>query len=61
MNTAISAANDPILMSRAMKNAVISGRDAFLAGRMSKEVYRASPSSPIAGIIPAAKKNDKND
>ena len=61
MNTAISAANDPILMARAMKNAVISGRDAFLAGRMSKEVYRASPSSPITGVMPAANKNDKNN
>ena len=61
MNTAISAANDPILMSHAMRNAVISGRDAFLAGRMPKEIYRASPSSPITGVIPAAKKNNKND
>lgn len=61
MNTAISAANDPILMSRAMRNAVISGRDAFLAGRMPKEIYRASPSSPITGVMPAAKKNNKND
>ncbi|MDA0237985.1 MAG: thiazole synthase, partial [Proteobacteria bacterium] len=32
MNTAIAAAQDPIMMARAMKNAVQSGRDAFRAG-----------------------------
>ena len=50
MNTAIAAAQDPILMARAMKLAVESGRDAYLAGRMPRKLY-ASASSPIDGLI----------
>jgi thiazole synthase len=36
MNTAIAEAKDPIRMARAMKHAVIAGREAYLAGRMQK-------------------------
>ncbi len=36
MNTGIAAAKDPVLMAEAMKNAVLAGRQAFLAGRMEK-------------------------
>tara|TARA_Y100000022_G_C13258605_1_gene381249 strand:+ start:2504 stop:3295 length:792 start_codon:yes stop_codon:yes gene_type:complete len=50
MNTAIAKADDPILMASAMKNAVISGRDAFKAGRMTKR-DTGSPSSPASGLI----------
>ncbi len=50
MNTAIAAAKDPIRMARAMKHAVIAGREAYLAGRMPKKRY-ADPSSPLAGLI----------
>ena len=50
MNTAIAGAKDPIRMARAMKHAVIAGREAYLAGRMPKRMY-ASPSSPMAGLI----------
>lgn len=50
MNTAIAEARDPILMARAMKLAVESGRLAYLAGRMPKKTY-ADPSSPLAGLI----------
>jgi thiazole synthase len=50
MNTAISEARDPIRMARAMKHAVIAGREAFLAGRMPRKMY-ADPSSPMAGLI----------
>ncbi len=50
MNTAIAEAKSPILMAEAMKNAVISGRQAYLAGRMPKKMY-ADPSSPLAGLI----------
>jgi thiazole synthase len=50
INSAIANAKKPILMARAFKNAVISGRDSFLAGRMQKN-YFASPSSPITGLI----------
>lgn len=51
MNTAIAAARDPILMASAMKKAVEAGREAFLAGRMPKKLYAASPSSPTTGLI----------
>ena len=50
MNTAIAEARDPIRMARAMKHAVIAGREAYLAGRMPKRLY-ADPSSPLAGLI----------
>jgi len=50
MNTAIAAANDPVVMGRAMKLAVQAGRQAFLAGRMpSREI--AIPSSPSKGML----------
>ena len=50
MNTAIAGAKDPILMARAMKHAVMAGRDAYLAGRMPRKMY-ADPSSPLGGLI----------
>lgn len=50
MNTAIAEAKDPIRMARAMRHAVIAGREAYLAGRMAKKRY-ADPSSPLAGLI----------
>ena len=55
MNTAVAAARDPVRMARAMRLAVDAGRDAFLAGRMPRKLYGASPSSPTGGLIgPAA-------
>ena len=51
MNTAVAAARDPIRMARAMRKAVEAGRDAFLAGRMPKKYYAATPSSPTDGMI----------
>jgi thiazole synthase len=51
MNTAIAAAKDPVLMARAMKKGVQAGREAFLAGRMPKKLYSATPSSPTEGTI----------
>jgi len=53
MNTAIAKAQNPILMAQAMKKAIEAGREAFLAGRMPKKLYSASPSSPSAGLLPA--------
>lgn len=50
MNTAIAEAKDPVMMARAMKLSVESGRLAYLAGRMQKRRY-ADPSSPLAGLI----------
>jgi thiazole synthase len=51
MNTAIAQAGNPILMASAMRKAVESGREAFLAGRMPRKEYQASPSSPTSGMI----------
>ena len=51
MNTAIAAAQQPVLMASAMRKAVEAGREAFLAGRMPKKLYSAAPSSPTAGLI----------
>ncbi len=50
MNTAIAGAKNPVLMAEAMKHAVISGRQSYLAGRMPRKRY-ADPSSPLAGLI----------
>ncbi len=50
MNTGIAAADDPILMAEAMREAVSGGRKAFRAGRMAARAY-ANASSPLAGLI----------
>jgi thiazole synthase len=50
LNTAIAKARDPALMARAMKAAVLAGRDARLAGRIPKRTH-AEPSSPELGLI----------
>jgi thiazole synthase len=50
MNTAIAEARNPQLMASAMRKAVESGREAFLAGRMPRRLY-ASASSPIDGTF----------
>lgn len=50
MNTAIAEAQNPVMMASAMKKAVESGREAFLAGRMPRRLY-ASASSPIDGTF----------
>lgn len=55
MNTAIAGAQNPVLMASAMNKATQAGREAYLAGRMPKKLYSASPSSPTAGIIASAR------
>lgn len=50
MNTAIALAREPVRMAHAMKLAVESGREAWLAGRMPRKLY-ASASSPVDGLI----------
>ena len=50
VNSAIANAKKPILMAKAFKDAVISGRSSFLAGRMNKN-YFASPSTSFKGLI----------
>ncbi len=50
INSAIANAKKPILMAKAFKDAVISGRNSYLAGRMDKN-YFAIPSSSSKGLI----------
>ena len=50
INSAIASAKKPILMAKAFKDAVIAGRNSYLAGRMKKS-YLANPSSPTKGLI----------
>ena len=50
VNSAIANAKKPILMAQAFKDAVYSGRNSFLAGRMEQN-YFAIPSSPSKGLI----------
>ena len=50
MNTAIAAAQNPILMAEAMRLGIDAGRKAYLAGRMGKKLY-ATASSPLDGMI----------
>ena len=50
INSALANAKKPILMAKAFKDAVISGRNSYLAGRMKKN-YFAVPSSPSKGLI----------
>jgi len=49
MNTAIAQSRDPVLMASAMKEAVSSGRKAYLAGRIPVKDY-AHASSPQEGL-----------
>ncbi|MEF7566250.1 thiazole synthase [Bacillus infantis] len=49
LNTAVSAAKDPVKMAEAMKLAVEAGRLGYEAGRMPKKKY-ASASSPMEGL-----------
>ena len=50
MNTAIAGAKEPVLMAEAMRDAVVAGRKAHLAGRIPMKLH-ASASSPMTGLI----------
>lgn len=50
MNTGIASAKNPLLMAEAMRDGVIAGRKAYLAGRMPRRLY-ANASSPLEGLI----------
>jgi len=50
VNSAIAKAKNSILMAESFKNAVVSGRQSFLAKRMKKLLY-ADASSPSKGLI----------
>lgn len=50
MNTGIAGAKDPVMMARAMRLAVESGRLAHVAGRIPRKLY-ASASTPVEGML----------
>ena len=50
LNTALSDAEQPVMMAHSMRMAIDAGRASRLAGRMPKRAY-AQPSSPQQGII----------
>jgi thiazole synthase len=50
VNSAISQAKDPVTMALSLKNAVISGRQSYLAGRMKKKFF-AKATSPTKNIF----------
>ncbi len=50
VNSAIANAKKPIMMAKAFKEAVLSGRSSYLAGRM-KKINLAKASSPTEGLI----------
>ncbi|MFH0965893.1 MAG: thiazole synthase [Planctomycetota bacterium] len=52
LNTGVAHAKDPVRMARAMRHAVLAGREAYLSGRIPKKLY-ATASSPMEGVIAA--------
>ncbi len=50
VNSAIAQAKHPVLMAKSFKNAVIAGRQSFLAERMKKKSY-GDASSPMKNLI----------
>ena len=50
VNSAIALARDPVMMAEAMRDCVVAGRKAFLAGRMPRARY-ANASSPTSNLI----------
>lgn len=50
INTGIAGAKDPIAMATSMKHAVLAGRLAFRAGRITRKLY-ATASSPLEGML----------
>jgi thiazole synthase len=51
LNTGIAQAKNPVAMAEACKLACISGRLAFLSGRIPKREFYGTPSSPQEGLI----------
>mgnify|MGYP006266223171 CR=1 FL=1 len=50
LNTAVAAADDPVLMASAMRKGIEAGREAWRAGRMPMRRYAAA-SSPLEGTF----------
>lgn len=55
LNTGIASARDPLRMAHAMRDGVIAGRMAYLAGRIPRKLY-ATASSPETGAVSALPK-----
>jgi thiazole synthase len=49
LNTAVAQAADPVLMATAFRDAIVAGRNAYLAGAMPKR-QTAQPSTPTLGM-----------
>ncbi len=54
LNTGIASAREPVMMATAMRHALDAGYWAFRAGRIPRKLY-ASASSPVEGVIAAAR------
>jgi thiazole synthase len=52
LNTGIAGARDALAMAHAMRHGIISGRLAYLAGRIPRKLY-ATASSPESGVVTA--------
>lgn len=50
LSSAVSAAQRPVMMAGAMRDAVRAGRAAYLSGRMPRRLY-AKASSPVIGVV----------
>jgi len=50
LNTAIASSENPILMARAFKHAVIAGREGYLSG-IGPSSIKANASSPLTGFL----------
>jgi len=50
VNTALAAAEDPVMMASAFRDAVRAGRNAYLAG-IPSQALRATASSPLTGFL----------
>ncbi|MEG0315059.1 MAG: thiazole synthase [Erysipelotrichaceae bacterium] len=50
INTAVASASDPVLMATAFKEAIIAGRNAYLAG-LGRVLDKGEASSPLTGFL----------
>jgi thiazole synthase len=58
LNSGIALAREPVRMARAMRNALIAGREAWLAGRIPRKLY-ANASSPLEGTIAPVRRPER--
>jgi len=58
LNSGIALAREPVRMARAMKHAIVAGREAWLAGRIPRKLY-ANASSPLEGTISPVRRPER--